>query len=119
MPEVRMATFHFRHGGSVGKPTTFFRWENAPDEDAAFVDYVNLGPAANASVDRSEPSAPVLQFDIGSTTYRRYVGTPGTHWHNTYYDPEDGFEAPARFDVAGYWKCDVYGRPYDLNDLLA
>lgn len=129
MPEVRMNSFVQQHAGVTGWWTKFFRWEDNPAEDAAFTAYINkAGEAENAVVDRSG-SEPILSWTWNGTPHSEPAGPVGSHWHYSYRTntPEDvyagnyGDRAVVKFSgvPTGYWECDEYGRPFDLNDLLA
>lgn len=127
MPAKYMNSFT-PYGGSSGNTKYIFAWSNDPAEDAAFVTYVETAvdqgytssEARNAAVDRSGP-APVL-------TYERW-NNPGTGWvfDRSYSVTLSTGSAVYRannwavtvLDTTGYWDSDQYGRPFNLNDLLA
>jgi hypothetical protein len=109
-----------------------FAWSNDPSEDADLLDYVAataigrppyVWEVRDSYVDRSGPS-PVLHWDMW------YLS--GGTWH---FDASRSFTLSTSsvvyfsngsnrgevvvFDPAGFWDSDQYGRPFDLNDLLA
>lgn len=111
--------------GAVSGTKYVFAWSNNPAEDANFLTYLDVTldygadfEVRNESVDRSG-AAPLatwqhwristntlyqsgsLTLSTGSAVYRGWNGTL------------------TLFDTTGHWDSDQYGRPFDLNDLLA
>lgn len=117
----RMHTFSQRHAGSTGRSTEFFLWENNPSEDAAFEEYIGQNFAvSDVEVDRSG-SELALRWVADSSSFYMPIGAAPAYWHYQYSSEPGTTGGITRFDAwpPGYWECDQYGRPYDLNDLLA
>jgi|SRR5687768_4748939 len=121
MPLVNAHTFYQRHAGPSAKPTEAFRWVDDPVEDAAFATAMEYSPSrVNMTVDRSGP-APVLRWKDGNNNpFSANIGASGVLWHKAPYNSPSGTYSVAPGPLpTGYWECDQYGRPYDLNDLQA
>lgn len=141
MPRVEMHSF--RPGGSGGSIGKYYKWVNDPAEDSDFVSYMQdywegrSGFFSDFSVDRSGAS-PELRYQEYEVIYSPNPNPgayPTGNWRSEplhvgdYMTPEDwrnhpieegsSIGLPAAQDVTGWWECDEYGRPYDLNDLLA
>lgn len=132
MPAKYMNAFSFEaHVSTTTNKTVYiFDWSNDPGEDADFEAYIAstlpwVSPgyeARNVVVDRSG-ATPLVSWE----NWQLY-GTPAT-WHfvssgsaplstgSVLY--KAGNQALSTFDSTGYWDSDQYGRPFDLNDLLA
>lgn len=113
MPALWMRSFKPALGTVVGKPIRVFNWQDDPVEDADFAAAMTAQFVTNVTVDRSGPT-PVLRWEgSGGTPKSKELGAVGTHYFSY---PSGG---PDALDVTGYWESDEYGRPFDLNDLLA
>jgi len=122
MPEILMNSFH------SGAEITRFRWVDDSAEDGDFVSFAvgNIGVPngvltfANFTVDRT--GTPELRWDVVIAGDPTVVDTgsialvPNTYWSGSYYKPS---APPSPVDMTGYWECDQYGRPFDLDDLVA
>ena len=104
-----------------------WQWIDAEAADAALVDFVEQnssgygGSFDDLYVDRTGPT-PRLRWQRYD-----YSNGPMGIWdeivldEGTVVDPDTliGYYKPDVFDMAGKWFSDEYGRPYNLNDLLA
>jgi hypothetical protein len=140
MPLIQMHSF--KPGGTgkwVGK---YFKWVDDPTEDADLVGFVESYWADNnqyvddVSVDRSgtTPELRCQRYEVSydpSNPGRLPTGdwhseplTVGDHlvaedWRGRPFSPGGSRGWPGAVDVTGWWECDEYGRPFDLNDLEA
>lgn len=101
--------------------------ENADTALVAFIEEYNLSTARDFSVDRSS-ARPTLTWQVyewAKVGEYQYAYVPTGVWEElalpdgalVFRDPSGG--APTAHDMSGWWFCDEYGRPFDLNDLLA
>jgi hypothetical protein len=123
VPAVTVHTFRQRHAGTAARPTAAFRWEDDPSEDVAFaaaMEFTQFGAERiNMAVDRSG-SAPVLRWEDSGTPSSTSIGASGVLWHPAPWNSPSGTTSVAPGPLGeGYWESDQYGRPFDLNDLLA
>lgn len=127
MPMKYMNAFNF--GSSVRVPTRVFVWANDPAEDLDFLAYLTESmltgwsnyEVRNAVVDRSR-AKPKVSWEVWTIP----VGAPdwvldksgtifpsiGDVWQGLNLDV-------SIFDAPGWWESDEYGRPFNLDDLLA
>lgn len=107
-----------------------FTWTNDPSEDVDFLDYVashyfdpvNSGnlEIRNAVIDRSATPDTSMSWEVW-----RLSGGVWSLLHSKSVALDTGViylaynQAVVAYDTSGHWESDEYGRPFDLNDLLA
>lgn len=128
MPEIRIHGFHLNAMGFPGAQRAW-RWANS-DDDSEFITFVqsvvSVQAMRNCEVDRSG-STPELLWDVYEFSYPSWVPTGNSDSlplvENVIYAAWSVYPEPLRLADAsvlgGWWESDQYGRPYDLNDLLA
>jgi hypothetical protein len=130
VPAKYMNAFSFEvHVSNASNRTVHvFDWSNDPAEDTAFAAYIAAAlpwaapgyEARNVVVNRSgaTPQASWENWYLSGGTW--HFGSSGAAPLSTgsaHY--RAGNEVLGVFDPTGYWDSDQYGRPFDLNDLLA
>lgn len=109
-------------GVSLGTSPAWL-WEDA--DDSAFCAFVQERAGVyigDVTVDRSG-AAPVLRWQVYQYQYPPGVYQPSGQYGSltlsvgTFISAPSGI--PAVLDMAGRWESDQFGRPYNLNDLLA
>jgi hypothetical protein len=131
MPLVRLNTFN---GDGLA---FFFLWDNTPADDQILFDWVAVNGASitNMVIDRSGDN-PVLRGDIlgnvnlGGEYQWGYGPTGEIHevqlsateeqwiWSNVPTGERPDL-LPGLADITGRFRCNAYGLPYNLNDLIA
>jgi hypothetical protein len=108
-----------------GVASYVFAWSNDPAEDPAFLAYLATTlvygvdwEVRNAAVDRSG-AQPQVTWEMWRISTNTLYGT-GAEALSTGSEVYLGFNGSISvLDTTGYWDSDQYGRPFDLNDLLA
>jgi hypothetical protein len=123
---------NFGFSGSAQTVTPVWLWENT--DDAGLVAYMEVnssGWQADFTVDRSSPDVLLCwqkyEFVSGGSfsptgAYDSIAIASGDYLDPIApqpYNPDGPNSAPEVVDIVGRWQSDQYGRPFDLNDLLA
>lgn len=130
MPATYVNRFSYP-GAHTTQTSPAWRWDGTDDATfASFVEAESDGYVGDVNVDRSS-GTPVLRWQY----YQAWDGQPkgvfgeleltsgmfvNPRYQPPYGSPDTLGQRPGAVDPAdGYWESDQYGRPYDLNDLLA
>lgn len=125
-----MPAIYINNFGFTNQVSPAWRWENTDDAGlSAFMEEHSSDEQGDFSVDRSGTDV-LLTWqkyeyvgggNYGPTgVYDNIAIADGDYLHPKVYSPVYGEPAtPQVFDMTGWWESDQYGRPFDLNDLLA
>jgi hypothetical protein len=121
-------SFEAHVSSTTNRTVHVFDWSNDPGEDADFETYIAAAlpwaggsyEVRNADVNRSG-AQPQLTWELWRLSGGSWVfdssGSAPLNTGSAIY--KAGNAALTAFNATGYWDSDQYGRPFDLNDLLA
>lgn len=112
------------NGVEVGAVSGLGEWAQSTSYNVSAASTITFRYTKNSSASQYDDTAYIddVRFvGAGSpNAYSTEIGTAGVVWHRAPWNSPSGTTSVAPGPLSeGYWECDQYGRPFDLNDLLA